>query len=43
MSGRNQLPLAEAMGTQGPTGFLPKPFFPGDVDRVVHALAPAIA
>jgi two-component system OmpR family response regulator len=43
MSGRNQLQLAASRKSEGPTAFLPKPFFPGDVDRAVHALLPAIA
>ncbi len=42
-SGRRQEALQELLAADGPTGFLPKPFFPGDVLPHVRALVAAAA
>lgn len=40
-SGRKQESLQSLLAADGPTGFLPKPFLPGDVLPHVRALVPA--
>jgi len=37
-SGRDQTGLPELFAADGPTAFLPKPFFPRDVERLVGSL-----
>ncbi len=40
-SGRDQRALESSLATGGPTGFLPKPYMPGEVIRRITALLPA--
>ena len=40
-SGRRQGALLALLAADGPTGFLPKPFMPSDVNRQVRALLPS--
>jgi DNA-binding response OmpR family regulator len=42
-SGREQVGLCELFAADGPTAFLPKPFFPRDVERLVESLIRATA